>query len=421
MVIAFDIIWWQALIAICLALIPVIIWISILRKNKHHSTKTLIKVFILGTLTVLPLIYLKYLWFEHPDWDIYVWIDQNIGSINAIVGVIATFVLVGFMEEFLKMSVLLFFDKSKMRIQTINEAVKFSILGALGFAFSENIYYFYTFLTTSEFTHLFSILVFRSTFTVCAHISFSAIVGYYYGIGKFSKHIVEQENLAGGKYKFAGFIKQLTGISLDTTVRYQKLLTGFFIAVVMHTTFNFFLQTNMIFEAMLIIFISIVYVLFLMHRKAGHLILLTNTEAQKSLMIKSDEDVVLELIGMWFNDGKYQDVIEICERLLMRDPDNNIVKLFRAKAMDKAMVGKAVNSIKSLFSEKDEEEASILETMRRRKKEIETESTQIPTKPASPEPNSPQSTPPNTDPATSSSTPQASAPSPQDPAPPALS
>ncbi|MBI4975566.1 hypothetical protein HZC20_02710 [Candidatus Peregrinibacteria bacterium] len=52
-------------------------------------------------------------------------------------------------------------------------------------------------------------------------------------------------------------------------------------------------------------------------------------------MAKKDEDVVVELLGMWFNDKKYVDVIHICERLLERDPDNNVVKLFKAKAMDK--------------------------------------------------------------------------------------
>ena len=52
-------------------------------------------------------------------------------------------------------------------------------------------------------------------------------------------------------------------------------------------------------------------------------------------MAKKDEDVVVELLGMWFQQEKYVDVMHICERLLERDPDNNVVKLFQAKAMDK--------------------------------------------------------------------------------------
>lgn len=51
-------------------------------------------------------------------------------------------------------------------------------------------------------------------------------------------------------------------------------------------------------------------------------------------MGKKDEDVVVDLLGMWFNDKRYVDVIHVCERLLQRDPDNNVVKLFKAKALD---------------------------------------------------------------------------------------
>ncbi|KKT18590.1 MAG: hypothetical protein UW03_C0037G0011 [Candidatus Peregrinibacteria bacterium GW2011_GWA2_43_8] len=138
----------------------------------------------------------------------------------------------------------------------------------------------------------------------------------------------------------------------------------------MHAAFNFFLQMNMLIEAMALIVVGFTYVQFLMHRKAGHLVLIG--ENGKSLMVKKDEDVVLELIGMWFNGGKYQDVIEICERLLMRDPDNKIIKLFKAKALDKAKMDKAMTSIKSLFAEnEDSSSGNILETLRKRKAEME--------------------------------------------------
>jgi hypothetical protein len=74
---------------------------------------------------------------------------------------------------------------------------------------------------------------------------------------------------------------------------------------------------------------------YLMNRKAGHLILLTDPSTKKiSTMGKKDEDVVIELMNMWLKDQRYVDVIHICERLLERDPDNTVVKMFKAKAMD---------------------------------------------------------------------------------------
>ncbi|KKT18589.1 MAG: hypothetical protein UW03_C0037G0010 [Candidatus Peregrinibacteria bacterium GW2011_GWA2_43_8] len=75
-----GIIWWQILVAILLALAPVFIWVEIMLKRKQHSIKSLVKVFLLGTLTVLPLIGIQYLWIFHPEWDVYLWIDQNIDN-----------------------------------------------------------------------------------------------------------------------------------------------------------------------------------------------------------------------------------------------------------------------------------------------------------------------------------------------------
>ncbi|MBU1446001.1 hypothetical protein KKD70_01925, partial [Patescibacteria group bacterium] len=103
-----------------------------------------------------------------------------------------------------------------------------------------------------------------------------------------------------------------------------------------HAIFNYLLQMNYLLPAIALVTIGYLYLRYLLNRKAGNLILITDIdEKRKSTMGKNDKDVVLELLGMWFEDGKYVDVMHICERLLERDPDNNVVKLFKAKAMDK--------------------------------------------------------------------------------------
>ncbi len=365
-----GIIWWQLVIAAILAVIPVIIWIKIMLKKDFEGSKgKLVLIFLLGTLTVLPLIGIQYLWYLNPEWDVYLWIEENIATTNIAAGFLATFIVVGIMEEIVKGSVVRIADTGKSSVKTINDAVKFSILAALGFAFSENIHYFYSVLKQGDFGATYSTVVFRSSFTVCAHMVFSAIFGYYYGMGKFSKHLIEQEEWTGEKYSLANLLNKVK-IPKHFIVKHQKIFMGLLIAMVMHAAFNFFLSQNMMIEAMSIILIGFIFVQFLMHRKAGKLVL-TGAEGQSS-MAEMDEDVVLELIGMWFNAGKYEDVIEICDRLLLKDPDNKVIKLFKAKAVDKAKVGKAVNSIKSLFAEKDTgEDMHILETLRKNKEEKE--------------------------------------------------
>jgi hypothetical protein len=52
-------------------------------------------------------------------------------------------------------------------------------------------------------------------------------------------------------------------------------------------------------------------------------------------MANKDEEVVIELLGLWFKEKKFVDVIHICQRLLERDPGNKVVMLFKAQAADK--------------------------------------------------------------------------------------
>jgi hypothetical protein len=72
---------------------------------------------------------------------------------------------------------------------------------------------------------------------------------------------------------------------------------------------------------------------YLLSRKTGSLTFVLADKHRSTMSVK-DEEVVLELIGMWYNQGRYEEVNGICERLLKRDPDNNVVKLFKAKVQD---------------------------------------------------------------------------------------
>ena len=124
----------------------------------------------------------------------------------------------------------------------------------------------------------------------------------------------------------------------------------------LHAVFNLLLQFNIIIPVVVLITIGYLFLRHLLKRKVGHLVLLTDlSEKKKATMAKKDEEVVIELLAMWFSEKKYVDVIHICERLLERDPDNNVVKLFQAKALDKMDVNSTYRKIlRSLFKSKKE-------------------------------------------------------------------
>ena len=52
----------------------------------------------------------------------------------------------------------------------------------------------------------------------------------------------------------------------------------------------------------------------LLNSKTGNLTFILANKF-KSSMKAEDEDVVLELVGMWFKQKKYKEVYEICQRL----------------------------------------------------------------------------------------------------------
>jgi RsiW-degrading membrane proteinase PrsW (M82 family) len=338
-------------IVIGLATVPTIVWAALLFKGRKTSRLTLFLAFFLGTLTVLPILGLQYFWVWFPEYDVYRAIDLHITEVHA--AAFAALIFVGLFEELAKSGVVRVIGKTKIGIHTINDAVKYSILAGLGFAFTENIFYFYYIWQDSGFAGLLFPMIFRSIFTVCAHMVFSGIYGYFHGIARFSRPIMEQRLWMGERSRLVQFMTTILGGNEADSYRQIMMLKGLFIAMIMHALFNFSLEFSQFIPVVIIVGSGFVYLLYLLAHKAGAITFISSS-GQQSGMAKKDQDVVLELLGMWTKEGRYKDVIDICQRLLMRDPNNNVVKLFQAKAMDKAKLSKLENSFMSVFQSEEE-------------------------------------------------------------------
>ncbi len=320
--------------SIVFAAIPAIIWLYILFKKEKTSKKTISLVFGLGCLTAPALLGIQELWIAFPRFNLATLIDDNITTQST--KYILTFVLFGAMEEIIKMYVVTLVDKHTIFIRRIGDAIRYSLVAALGFSFAENIYYLFQFWPSLDTQALVGMYIFRSIFTACAHMIFSGIFGYFYGIGKYAIHITKQQELAGEKDRGSGLIAKLFNLPRSQAYQQKMVIKGLFLAVVLHAAYNFILQINIVPPVIVFVVLGYIYLRYLLSRKAGHLVLTTDISIkEKSLMAKKDEEVVLELLGMWFKDKRYIDVIHTCERLLERDPDNTVVKLFKAKAIDK--------------------------------------------------------------------------------------
>lgn len=321
-------------ISLIFAGIPAFIWLYILFNKKSRSKKIVALVFGLGCLTAPFLLGIQFAWEKFPQFDLANFIETTVTTQST--RYIFLFVLFGAMEEIVKHYVIRSVDRRTVLIKTIGDAIRYSLAAALGFSFAENVYYLYQFWPQISMGELLGMYIFRSVFTACAHMIFSGIFGYYYGIGKFSIDITKQHQLTGESKKTTKFIARIFNLSLSHAYEQEMILKGLFIAVTTHAFYNYLLQFNIVPPIIAFVVIGYIYLQYLLSRKAGHLILTTDISSkQHSTIARKDEDVVVELLGLWFSEKKYVDVIHICERLLERDPDNNVVKLFKAQAMDK--------------------------------------------------------------------------------------
>lgn len=317
-----------------LALVPVGIWIYILFNDRKHEKGWLSLMFSGGILAVLIVFALQFFWAYFPELDPFLWIDKNVD--DPIYYYAWLFVFVGILEEIVKQLMVRYVDSKRILIQTINDSIRFSIAAALGFAFAENIIYFHTVMIAASIQEVIVTFLFRSIFTAAAHMMFSGIFGYYFGIAKFTLEITEQKEWQKKVNFGVQALSKVFRMPLAQAFREYKILQGLVIAIVLHAIFNYLLQMNYILPVIGLVLAGFLYLKYLLDRKAGSLILVTDiSEKRKSKMGRSDKEVVLELLGMWFDKKKYVDVLHICERLLERDPDNNVVKLFKAQAMDK--------------------------------------------------------------------------------------
>jgi len=342
--------WIRFAIVVALAALPAVIWSVVIFKGRKTSRWPLLLAFFLGTLTVLPLILLyNYLWVWFPALDVYHVIEQNVT--DAHFAAIAALLVVGMLEELSKSGVVRIIGKSPIGIQTINDAVKYSILAGLGFAFTENVVYFLNALSSGGVTQLLSLLIFRGIFTVCAHMVFSGIYGYFYGLSKFARPIMETRLWMGERSGIIRIMSRILGTNEADTYTQVMLLKGILIAMILHAAFNVFLEFDLFFGAVLHVLAGFVYLLYLLANKTGAIVFAST--GQNATMAKRDVDTVLALLGMWTNEGRYKDVIDICQRLLLRDPDNKVVQLFQAKAMDKQKLANLETSVTSLFQAED--------------------------------------------------------------------
>ena len=257
-----------------LACFPAYIWGYIFYKKQPEPRKWVAKTFIVGILSVVPIMLYKFMWQWFPALNVFLYTDglnQDIlGFTNLIylpLGVLLAFMFVGVLEEYMKNVVVRVTDRSNLR--HIDDAIEFCVIAALGFAFVENMMYFFYIWTYQGFSSLFISFNFRSVFSTFAHIFFSGIFGYFYGVAHFAKPIL-QEEMRQNRHPFLKIFHRIVHLKATPLFAEEKLVEGLIVAMGLHAFFNVFLEMGWTFMILPYLVGGYMLLTYLFRKKENH-------------------------------------------------------------------------------------------------------------------------------------------------------
>lgn len=262
------------ILATLLAIIPAVIWGYVFYKKQFGKKTMLMVTFVTGALFVTPLLLYKYLWQFFPWLDAFAYTqrfqDDMIGFSNLAIiplDVVITFMMVGVIEEVTKLWVVKMTDKG--RICSIDDAIEMSIMAALGFSFAENILYFYNIILSRGVDNIIYPFIFRSLFSTFAHIMFSGILGYYYGMALFSDDLMKAR-ANKKKWPVQRWLAAVLNLKKEALFHERMIAQGLLIAVVLHAIFNIFLEMNWVFLLVPFLTVGYIYLNHVLEKKEAH-------------------------------------------------------------------------------------------------------------------------------------------------------
>lgn len=241
---------WHFFWCVLLALVPVFLWMMVFINKAKQSTFHLFLTFLYGMGGAGIVLLYQYFWGAGPFNLVFFSVEalnfkQNIASMFTEVVFISFWIYmgVGFLEEVIKHFVVVQADKRIF--SSVGEVIELSIVAALGFAFLENVTYFYRMFLADGLSSSFYVLAIqRSLFVMFVHILCSAIYGYYYGMGYFAKPYMQFQMQKGKSFFFENLFSQILHWRPAEFFREKMAMTGLLISSVLHGLYDFAMDRN---------------------------------------------------------------------------------------------------------------------------------------------------------------------------------
>lgn len=182
----------QILIVMLLSLPPILFWgYFFYRKDRKEPEPLglLARSFWYGMFAAFFVILLQLAFSASKDFNLVRLISSAFR--NEYVMYIVLFSIIGFIEEYAKETAFVkLVHESKIVFHQIIDGIEYAVMAALGFAFVENVaYFFMEFRSGIPAISFFTVFLFRSVGTVLAHAVFSGIFGYFYAVGLHQAHV----------------------------------------------------------------------------------------------------------------------------------------------------------------------------------------------------------------------------------------
>lgn len=264
----------KILVSLALACVPAFIWGYIFYHKQPEPRKWVALTFIAGILSVVPIMLYKAAWQFFPQLNIFTYTDawdrDLLGFSNLVylpVGIVFAFAFVGILEEYMKNIAVRATDRKNLAC--IDDAIEFCIIAALGFAFVENMMYFFYIWSYQGFESMFLSFIFRSIFSTFAHILFSGIYGYFYGIAHFAKPIL-QEQIRENRHPLLNALHRVVHLKSETLFHEEKMMEGLLLALGLHALFNIALEIGWTFVIIPYLVFGYMFLSYLFAQKENH-------------------------------------------------------------------------------------------------------------------------------------------------------
>jgi RsiW-degrading membrane proteinase PrsW (M82 family) len=264
----------KIILCFLLACVPAFIWGYIFYRKQPEPRKWVALTFIAGILSVVPIMLYKFAWEWFPNLNVFVYTDNLeqdlLGFSNLMylpLGIVLAFMFVGVLEEYMKNIVVRTTDRK--HLASIDDAIEFCIIAALGFAFVENIMYFFYIWSYQGFESLFVSFIFRSVFSTFAHILFSGMYGYFYGVAHFASPIW-QEEIRANRHPIIRMMHKVFHLKSSTLFKEEKMLEGLLVAMGLHAIFNIALEVGWTFVIVPYLVLGYLLLSYLFDKKENH-------------------------------------------------------------------------------------------------------------------------------------------------------